>query len=387
MDAAAKSKRRNWLVVLLLAAAAGWGAWALAPRADLVTYWQQQLLELPDNEVIDVLDQLAGRGDVGVQVLATSLGSSRTIVATRSEALLRGELARWRQLSPGMAAPRLAVLAEALATHVEQYEPERRAVAAELAEAILLAPHDTHSAHPTNLARHCHRILEAADNAPLETQPRHDAAAARAATALRTPLVQHAPTTPTANTSLPPLPLTPASSPAPQPLPPAHVPPQPLSTKPDDTPLPTTTAQKPDATPASATRPLGPAPTASVLARTPAVELFTLVHSDGPAAREAAMELKRRKFTPRQIEVGLGVTHPDPQVRRQWAEALPGLAGVEAKPWLLWLCNDAEPEVRRTVLTLLATSDDPEMLARVARAAREDTDDRVREQASRLLVK
>jgi hypothetical protein len=115
-------------------------------------------------------------------------------------------------------------------------------------------------------------------------------------------------------------------------------------------------------------------------------ELFLRWHRGDTVVRGAIDdELRHRGYKPRQIEIARHLTAPDPVERRRWAEALPGLRGFDAKPWLLRLSRDDEPEVRLTAVTLMATSSDPEMLRRVAEVARTDPDERVQMQATRAI--
>jgi HEAT repeat protein len=57
---------------------------------------------------------------------------------------------------------------------------------------------------------------------------------------------------------------------------------------------------------------------------------------------------------------------------------------VDAVPWLLWLSRDADPDVRLTAITLLATTGDPAMVDQIEQAARQDRDPRIRRQAQRI---
>jgi hypothetical protein len=122
------------------------------------------------------------------------------------------------------------------------------------------------------------------------------------------------------------------------------------------------------------------------LARLSAIELFKLlVKPPGPETEAVRAEIKRRKFTPREIEVGTHLCSSRAEDRCRWAEALPGLSGIDAKMWLVWLSHDTNAQVRLTAVTLMATATDPEMLARVAEMARSDHDDRVQMQAARVI--
>lgn len=115
------------------------------------------------------------------------------------------------------------------------------------------------------------------------------------------------------------------------------------------------------------------------------IELFRHLHSGQPLDRAARAELDARGFSPRQIEVGEHLVSPDAAERLQWTEWLPGIRGVDARFWLLRLSHDPNGHVRRAAVGLLATDRDPEVVRRLQRVVVEDTDERIREQASRAL--
>src|SRR6185437_1011037 len=115
-------------------------------------------------------------------------------------------------------------------------------------------------------------------------------------------------------------------------------------------------------------------------------ELFAeLASGSAQASAVAGAELARRGFSRREIEVGKHLTSTDAEERRRWTEALPGMRGIDAKGWLLLLSRDDNAGVRRAAVTLMATSQDPQMLGRVEEVARNDADLALREQAARIL--
>lgn len=139
--------------------------------------------------------------------------------------------------------------------------------------------------------------------------------------------------------------------------------------------LPTAGGQRRESGLASAAQGLGP-DTVAVIRR---------LHAQDPHdAAEAQAELKRRGFGEREIALARQLSDPDPQTRRRLVRQLPGLAGLDAAPWLVELSRDADAEVRWTALTLLATTNDPALLDRVAELVRGDPDPRIQRLAERL---
>jgi hypothetical protein len=106
--------------------------------------------------------------------------------------------------------------------------------------------------------------------------------------------------------------------------------------------------------------------------------------ADAASVAQAEAELARRGFGAVHFDLARRLFDARPDVRRGLARALPGLASVDPAPWLLWLCRDADAEVRLSAVTLLATATDPQLLAEVERLARTDPDPRIQRCAERL---
>ena len=113
--------------------------------------------------------------------------------------------------------------------------------------------------------------------------------------------------------------------------------------------------------------------------------LRRLQAEDRKTTAAAEAELERRGITGPLLDLARRAADPDPEVRRQLAESLPTLPGVDARPWLLELSYDDDPEVRTTAVTLMATSGDMELLKRVQQVSLEDPDDHTRAQAAKAL--
>jgi HEAT repeats len=115
------------------------------------------------------------------------------------------------------------------------------------------------------------------------------------------------------------------------------------------------------------------------------VRLLTLdkrVSSDNLAdAAAARKELKRNGIDESQLKMARATSDSDPQIRRQVVEALAGVDSVDARRWLLWFSHDADADVRRAAISLLATSTDPALRKRVREAAENDSNARIRDQA------
>jgi hypothetical protein len=329
-----------------------------------------------DAQVPAIVRKLCRLGDEGLQCLVAALGSPRPVVAVQARQVLRAELDRWELLDSRQASPKLLALAEALAGNVEHLDDDGRNAAADVALRILLWPLPEGQVDRTRLVTACDRVLR---NKSLAVGIEEDAAhhGLHIATLLEQPHLSGPRAMPPGELPLPPLPNEVAVYEGGEE--PARA--QPIATDADP---------KDAVVPAMATEP-EPAvqPARAVIEDFSAFdgfELFLRWHrSDALVRASIDDELRHRGYKVRQMEIARHLTAPDPLERRRWAEALPGLTGFDAKPWLLRLSHDDEPEVRLTAVTLMATSSDPQMLRRVAEVARSDPDDRVQMQAARAI--
>lgn len=101
-----------------------------------------------------------------------------------------------------------------------------------------------------------------------------------------------------------------------------------------------------------------------------------------PQASAAAAELHRRGFSLREIEIGKHLTSADAAERTKYTEQLPS-SGIAVKPWLIYLSSDPDAEVRRAAVAIMATSNDPELKAKLRELAITDADEVVRDQAAK----
>jgi hypothetical protein len=114
------------------------------------------------------------------------------------------------------------------------------------------------------------------------------------------------------------------------------------------------------------------------------VELMRCLATGGrQESADAEVELKRLGFREKHLELARQLFDPDPAVRLRLARALPEVQDMDAAPWLLQLSADESADVRLDAIGLLATTSDPQLLARVQRMARNDSDPRVQRYAER----
>lgn len=374
--------RRLAIVLALAASLLGLMTWLWSCHARRTAEaLAAELPHLADDEVDEQLSRLARLDDVGLPALCEALGSSRTIIAEGAQARLLEHLARWELLAPQAASRKLTHLAKLLAEQAQRPDATGHRRLADVAERMLAWPMSGLPDMP-QIAMNCEVVLAAKMHAPREpsllatmehARPIQKIAAATE-TSPRLEVEQ------TANTAEA-MPLTPpptdASTPGKLPVDMSHARPIEEAAKPQ--------AEAPslDAAPAPITvRVNQPRRVAMDLLNT--IPLAQLLHSpDSAMAASAREELVRRGFTAAQIELARRLTDSDFSVRSRTAASLPS-ADIDARPWLIFLSRDENPEVRLVALTLMATSGEAQMLRRVHEMAADDPDDRIRSQAQRV---
>ena len=414
------------------------GLWWQYPRL-AAQHWRAQLDTVPDDHAGVLLRQVAALGEPGIPVLVEALGSERESVARAGKQALLEQLDRWQILRGEASSPKLAILADALAERVEQFGPTARKDASDLAARILLWPLDSEAVDRRLVIVSCESVFRA-------TAVRRGVLLQNGLA-----LHQTRPVEPADNPRQRPLPPATAIEPGaslvdlsrlpggglliesfPQPAVPqragttwlgdvrAKRPRRlafPRSARRLDTwrqaDRPSATEQQPGerpgaitdtATPSDPHRPPLPnpgralsllepvdAPAGSPPGEFSEMETTQLMQwldcGQEPKASGARAELIRRGFTEVHLDLSRRLFDPDPEVRIELARLLPGVRSVDAMPWLLWLSRDADPEVRRVAIGLIATTGDARLLDQIEQAAREDPDPRIRRQAQRIAAR
>ena len=393
-------------------------------------HWQAELDAVPDEGAGILLGEVADLGEPGIPVLVEALGSERESVARAGKQALWAELDRWQRLSPSVASPKLAILAETLAERVEGFGPTARRDAADLATRILLWRLDSRAVEPQRIIASCETVFRATSvpggillaDSPGGRRPSPvgpvDADAVRQQSARSDDVTE-------LGRSLMSLSRLPGGGLPIEWFPQGAEPqdagtnllgdtrsghPRRLVTPPGARSLSTwqqpegssTVIQQSGTAPASQAPsdrpPREPNPLRSLsltaedlapsrnppkeLSETETVQLMRwLGRPQEPRASGARAELMRRGFTEVHLELARRLFDPDPEVRKRLARLLPAVQSVDAAPWLLWLSRDPDPEVRLVAIGLIATSGDAALWEQIEEAAREDPDPQIQRQA------
>jgi len=404
------------VATMLLGTVAGLRDPLLAWRANR---WLDELTKAEDAEALVILGKIGSLGDPGIPAMVGAMGSSRRVIAQAARRQLADRLDDWELLHARGAPKHLPRLAHALAQNVDTLGPDARRDAADLATRILRRPLDPNLVDRARVIVLCEAVLHASESSS-ESAATSSALAGNAkpsdalheTTDTEVPIADLA-HLPGGNLTLdgsPPIresmeadPRKVASEKARwfhQPKPDATKSPEGEPKRLDDSDAvsrPLVGASEKEASPAAARRvalrqndlftPLSlemTRPGAAATAPDPALssaETFDLIQQlrskDSPEAAGARAELARRGFTEVHFELARQLLDSNAEVRKRLARTLPRLKSIEAEPWLLWLARDADAEVRAEVIALLATGNDPGLLATIERIARSDPDARV----------
>ena len=135
----------------------------------------------------------------------------------------------------------------------------------------------------------------------------------------------------------------------------------------------------------AANRPVGIQQAVRVdLSELPDVSVMRLLH-DASHQRNAEEELRRRGFDSLRVELARRLTHRDVGMRKELVEALPQIAGVDARPWLEQLAVDPDVAVRRKAISILATDADESISAWLEKLRSEEPDAELAEYIDQLL--
>jgi HEAT repeat protein len=381
----------------------------------LATHWRQSLKTVPDDRAEMLVASAARLGRPGLPVLVAALGSQRESVSSAGRLWLDRQVRSWENLSNRETQRNVASLAEALASDVDSLSPAARLDAARLANRLLKWRLDGEIVDRRRVTWLCDRVLHAADY----TVPSPARGAGRVVSAeLQTQSEGTEEADTREDNQQPPglleFPDLPQEAQVRSPFA-SHAN---RATSPNVVPLPSV-IEKPRASdladawamrghrlgasppqvseariyPSTGERVLVPSspeggtpPSEPLipLRDTSLTECMRRLHHPGFESLAAESELKRRGLNPLQLSIARRVYHPDRSVRLQLVRDLPGIPGIGATDWLMTMAGDAHEEVRLAAITLLATTGDPAVVARVESIARNDPSERIRSQAERL---
>jgi hypothetical protein len=331
--------------------------------------------ELPQTARIESLRVLAQLDEVAAPYLAAALLSPRGELARDAELVLDERLGAWAQLPAESAASKIASLSSSLAEALETEPPAETASSGRdsierdwrlrrLAQRLADWPVRPASPTAARWLSACERIAVRLPAPPLEIARQSIPSPPLPAVPALRDLPKLGPDTlPPLSDATPPLPLE-FPTPALAPEGPTDSDPRPQTPRGFIPPLaqPITPEAAPPISDPRDDSPLSDVVTPAALSldwfqqRTDVEVMRLLHHSEQDIRLNATTELRRRGFAPVHLALALRLTNPDPAVRREFAEALPGMAGIDSRPWLRELAGDRDESVRSIAGGILAAA-------------------------------
>ncbi len=363
--------------------------WAGEPTKRLLAKrFQAELQAAPADQVDARLAQLAALDEAGLPALVAALNSRRDEIARGAHQTLVAQLDRWQRLPPEMSSRQVALLARLLAEQQAGFAAPARQAAGQLVERIVLWPIDRSEIDGPQLVADCETVLLAAAPLPPRDAPAFEPAATASDAEPPGDAASRDDPRPRWGDAAQTRAWAPRSSPADPPAAPPATPPPVVS---DGPAVNLSAASDSSALPPPPDPPTGPPAVERLPARDPVaqaapqaldlpsletVDVIPLLATDATQSA-AADELARRGFTTLHIELAKQLVDPDPQVRKQLAVTLPRIAGIDARPWLVWLSRDEDSRVRKAAVAVMATSSDATLQARLREIEREEPDPEV----------
>jgi|GEM_PF-4853896 len=100
----------------------------------------------------------------------------------------------------------------------------------------------------------------------------------------------------------------------------------------------------------------------------------------------AAQELQRRGVQSEHLELGLELARGSAAERLQAMDQLVRVAGLNPVPWLVWMAESSDREVRLRAVSLLGSTADEEALQKLRQLKKKESDNRVVEQINQVLL-
>lgn len=390
------SKARAWVILLALAGGVlvfqlverskGWTARSRAEQLG------RELLSVETPEQLEAIARELGTlDDAAAKPLVEALVSDDPFTSAAAGNEISRLLAAWRQQPGKSSGTKVAALAKELARQCDSIPPEQQRLARQWAEGILLWPLKGSGVDTAAVLADCEAILAM-------PPPDEDHLAARLARLARRKEQEQRQENPLdvemQTDGIPPKDfanLPPIVSPENVPLPPSVS----ESSAADDF----TEAEEPNSFPRNPREPRGiyvprarpiedaspptepnalptgepsllPPIKASAsqedLTSLPDREVMLDLHSEDAAITAAAeKELSRRGYKAVHLSIARQLTDPDSAVRLKLVLALPRARGIDPRPWLLRLSEDRDEGVRAAALSILRTSQDPELLQKL----------------------
>lgn len=391
------SRARAWVILLALAGGVlvfqlvehtkGWTARSRAEQLG-----KELLVAETPEQATAIAGELGALDEAAVEPLVRGLVSDEPLISAAAGEEISHLLGAWRKLPRKTSGKKVAALVQELAQEREAIPPEQHVAVRRWAEAILLWPLKGSGVDAAAVLADCNAILELPEpeqelvaerlarltqkeetsdgpGSPLEVETPNNVSpddVPPEETATMAPIVSAKDMLPKQTGSQP---VADAETTDSTPLPPHPREPRgiyvPRARPIEDAAPPREPETLPPGEP-SLLPPVKASAEEDDLSSVPAIEVMQDLQSGDPAAVSAAeKELTRRGYKASHLSLARQLTSSDPAVRLKLVQSLPKARGIDPRPWLLHLSEDSDEGVRSAALSILRTSQDPELLQKL----------------------
>lgn len=116
-------------------------------------------------------------------------------------------------------------------------------------------------------------------------------------------------------------------------------------------------------------------------------ELVKLLgHTNSDVGKAAALALRHHGLSDEEIQLASELANGSANRRLQLIQQIAAQGNVNPRPWLVWMAEDGEPEVRRMAVSLLAPMIDETVTRSLRNLAVRESDSQIKEMITRVLA-
>jgi HEAT repeats len=116
-------------------------------------------------------------------------------------------------------------------------------------------------------------------------------------------------------------------------------------------------------------------------------ELVKLLgHNNSDVGKAAALALRHHGLSDEEIQLATELANGSANRRLQLIQQIAAQGNVNPRPWLVWMAEDGEPEVRRMAVSLLAPMIDETVTRSLRNLAVRESDSQIKEMITRVLA-
>lgn len=140
-------------------------------------------------------------------------------------------------------------------------------------------------------------------------------------------------------------------------------------------------------TPLASMKVVSNSPDLAGIEKLPIAELVKLLgHTNSDVGKAAALALRHHGLSDEEIQLASELANGSANRRLQLIQQIAAQGNVNPRPWLVWMAEDGEPEVRRMAVSLLAPMIDETVTRSLRNLAVRESDSQIKEMITRVLA-